>query len=131
MNNTDKLAEIENLLGKLPKFSCVEGCSACCGPIMASRLEWKRIEKETGIGEDEYQKQMGNKISNVFAGGDMNCIFLKQGRCSIYAIRPAICRIFGVSEHPRLICPKGGIPESVITKEDTDRALDVIMSLGK
>lgn len=36
---------------------------------------------------------------------DHACPFLEQGKCSIYAVRPAICRLWGNTE--RMPCPHG------------------------
>jgi len=38
------------------------------------------------------------------------CPLLVEGRCSVYALRPAICRGFGSVAEPRMACPFGCVP---------------------
>jgi Fe-S-cluster containining protein len=47
------------------------------------------------------------------------CRFLLAGRCSIYSMRPAICRLFGAVDHPMLRCPHGCRPEKYLTDAES------------
>lgn len=46
----------------------------------------------------------------------LTCGLLKKGRCSIYANRPLICRLFGVAKE--LPCPFGCKPERWLEKPE-------------
>ena len=37
------------------------------------------------------------------------CSFLRDGRCTVYAVRPMICRLWGIDE--TMPCPYGCVPE--------------------
>ena len=126
MNNTAKLASIETLLGTIPTFQCVEGCHDCCGPVPASRLEWKRIEQRTGMSWTHYMKEVERRSKS----DALSCPLLADGKCSVYDIRPAVCRVFGSSLHARLICPHDRKPEQPMTAEATDALMDKISALG-
>lgn len=117
MNNTKRLASIDTLLQGVPQFQCVEGCSDCCGPVPMTRLEMSRIKARVG----EYE--MFDK--------DLHCGLLKDGKCSVYDIRPAICRVFGATSfQPRLVCPHGRKPEQPLSREATDELIDKVKALG-
>lgn len=124
MNNTARLAEIDRLLKDVPTFECKPGCSACCGPIALSKLELKRIVDRTGINPKLLLTSFRLKT------GCINCPLLKDGKCSVYDIRPAICRIYGASEHPRLKCGIVPGPDKPLTKEETNRLVDQVLRLG-
>lgn len=95
---------------------------------MMSRLEWRRIIERTGKSEKEYHAEVTKRIE----AGNLQCVFLDDAnKCSIYDIRPAVCRIFGASEHHRLTCPHGARPERLMTVKETDALMDKVDSLGR
>lgn len=100
----DKVAKL------LPLFQC-QGCAKCCRgafgdntvtvfpdeirKIMAATgLDWLDVvEPEEDGDEDEY----GNRQAFEWAlrkKPDGDCIFLENGRCTIYDSRPFICRTY-------------------------------------
>jgi hypothetical protein len=97
-----KAEAFEEFYKKLPKIDCQGHCHTSCGPIAATKFEHKRIEKKAG--------------GPIAVDGDLNCSMLKDKRCSVYEIRPTICRLFGVVEG--LKCPYGCKPERLLTKEE-------------
>ena len=121
MNNTVRLAKIDDILAGVPKFQCVDGCADCCGPTLMSRLEWKRI-----------LQRLGKKSSELQVDDHMNCPMLDKttNKCGVYDIRPAICHVFGASEHERLVCPHGRKPEKSLTKSETSLIMHEIDALG-
>ena len=82
--------KIEDIYNKIPKVSC-KHCHDCCGPII-----WFKTEE---ILMKDYMKK--HKIENIkltseeFKKNDMKCPFLKNDRCSIYQVRPIVCRLQG------------------------------------
>ena len=129
MNNSARLAEIDRLLASVPGFQCKPGCADCCGPVCISRLELNRIVQRTGIKPKELLTSFRLKQSQKT--GCLKCPLLDaQNKCSVYDIRPAICRIFGSSDHPRLRCPHGLKPENPLTPEATNSLVDRVMGLG-
>lgn len=91
-NKLQKIYSLMSDLGKTaePYVACGKGCSACCHMnVMISQLEVNLIEKETGI--------KATKISSTRLHGHdkyvgVPCPFLKDGSCSIYELRPFVCR---------------------------------------
>jgi len=91
------------------KADCADcrGCSACCrgmgSSIVLDPLDIHRLV--TGLGQPFGQLLQGKLELNVadgiilpnlkMAGEEECCVFLnEEGRCSIHAFRPGICRLF-------------------------------------
>jgi Fe-S-cluster containining protein len=53
------------------------------------------------------------------------CPLLKAGRCSVYAIRPMICRLYGVTDE--MPCPHGCTPERMLTEHQAMELMDDAM----
>jgi hypothetical protein len=93
--NKGMIRRLEALYRLVPKVNCQQKCQAACGPIAMSGGEHRRIVERTGE-----QPTCHN----------LTCSLLnEQGQCSVYDIRPAICRLYGVT--PQLRCPFGCQPE--------------------
>jgi hypothetical protein len=115
-NETVLLAKIDSALSAIPKFECKPGCSECCGPVMMSRLEWQRICDRLGCTPE------GDL-------GTLDCPMLKDGRCSVYDIRPTICRLFGAIKD-KLLCPHGCHPERALTDAEAGVILGKVQRIG-
>lgn len=77
---------VEAIYAEVPPIKCQGLCVKCCCPVgdLMTEFERDRITKATG------------KKPNTHKDGRKVCNFLVDGKCSIYAIRPAICRIYGI-----------------------------------
>ena len=85
------------LYDRIPAFDCIKGCTDCCGPVPFGFSEWQ-------------------KVKNPVAATGIDCPYIEDGKCSIYEVRPFMCRIFGTVENLR--CPRGCGPEKLLTKEE-------------
>ena len=139
MNNTAKLAAIDSLLSRIPAFQCKPGCHDCCGPVPMTRLELKRIASATSQTESALMRKINKAILVGFSRSDAEaekavCPLLGEHGCTVYAIRPAICRLFGSSEdktpHSSLKCPHGCGPEKLLTAAETNSILNGVHRLG-
>ncbi|MBU0623054.1 MAG: YkgJ family cysteine cluster protein [Gammaproteobacteria bacterium] len=124
--NAEKLTEIDALYSTIPSFKCKPGCADCCGPIHYSRLEFYRCVKASGRSLQQVRDQIQKDVSN----NDYRCPFLnrKTNQCSVYAVRPAICRIFGTTGELR--CPHGYAPERMLSEESSRAILAQVKELG-
>jgi hypothetical protein len=69
-----------------PYIACSAGCASCCHyPVSVYPLEAELIEKRTG-----HRRQRAPAETAVPGSA---CVFLRAGRCSIYADRPMVCRM--------------------------------------
>lgn len=130
MNNTAKLAKIDALLSKIPTFQCKEGCFDCCGPLELSRLEYMRCIQASGRSAEDVRQQMQNNLKQ----GIYTCPLLdtQTGKCTVYEVRPAICRLFG-AVRGELVCPHGYAPEAekLLSDRQARDILKKVEELGK
>lgn len=112
-----RVGDIDRLYARLPSIDCTGRCVDSCTVIRMTRTEHRRIE---AAGVDVHQ------------GDDGRCSALTMfGRCSVYAIRPAICRLWGLTR--ALQCSYGCVPEGgYMTERDAYRWLaDVAEAAGE
>ncbi|MEG2372443.1 MAG: YkgJ family cysteine cluster protein [Hydrogenoanaerobacterium sp.] len=128
--NIDREIELQQKENRI-KFFCYKGCSACCDEYFyVSKGEYLAINQylsEHGITAETIEKaaeqkhrlkevysEEYNKLNsttfkangfddNQISKGFAQCIFLKDGACSIYPVRPIICRLYGIS-HSYAVC---------------------------
>ena len=90
-----KLRKIYNLMTDLgvaaePYVACSKGCSSCCKiNVTISQMEANLIAEKTGIKSKQLALSQSHS-PDKFIG--IPCVFLKNGSCSIYDIRPFVCR---------------------------------------
>lgn len=92
--------------------------SDCCGPITGSREERRRLPLLAAYDQKvEFMAEMD------FQGPDscLSCPYVTPSGCGVYDDRPLICRIYGVTEDPRLQCPHGMGPAKKLSVAETDR----------
>ena len=102
------MKKIKALYAEIPSFSCIEGCVECCGPVLFTQEEWKRVKDK-------------RKATS------MDCPYSLNGRCDIYADRPFICRLYGAAED--LKCPHGCGPEKLLTAEKSEALTKTYLKL--
>lgn len=81
----------------IPTFACVPGCHDCCGPVVASAWELKRLPTPDPI-----------KRAGCYSADGLSCPHLGPTGCQVYDERPLVCRMFGTVE--KLPCPHGRRP---------------------
>ena len=91
--------KLEAVYKAIPKSTCPPNCGQCCGPVFPSMAELRNIKEWCGVHHVEYRDFLGITEEGL-------CPYLGQMReCIIYAVRPFLCRILGVSMY--LDCPIG------------------------
>lgn len=96
--------DLDALYAGLPQIACVGKCAEACSSITLAIGEAARLH-----GADPERRA----IRTI----NRRCIYLTPaGRCSQYAIRPLICRVWGVLE--RLSCPHGCVPDRWLTDHE-------------
>jgi Fe-S-cluster containining protein len=128
MTNAEKLARIDILLSEIPSFACKPGCADCCGPFDLSRLEFHRCVKASGKSVEEIRRIIEKNLKQ----NQLSCPLLdrKTNHCTVYAVRPAICRVFGTT--PELRCPHGygPRPEEMLDDARAREILAQVKELG-
>ncbi len=114
MTNSERLVKLDAAMTTLPTFTCNPGCHDCCGPVVMSRLEWQRICDQ--LGETPGPR------------ADLTCPMLGPEGCRVYAIRPAVCHLYGVVRGA-LECPHVK-PERMISNQEARVLLGKVQRLG-
>jgi hypothetical protein len=105
-------ATLRAVYSQLPKLECKGLCLEFCGPVPTSPAERARIHKAAG--------------RKLITEAEAVCPYLsEEGRCTIYAIRPLMCRIWGMAEG--MECPHGCKPDRPLPREE---ALKLAAQLG-
>jgi Fe-S-cluster containining protein len=110
----NKYRKLDKIYGKIPEIDCKGLCHHSCTLIPVAKAESQRARDRLGCSPykptaDEIQRAIDNKSVPT-------CRALKDMKCSIYTIRPAICRLYGVAEG--LECQFGCKPKATLTKEE-------------
>lgn len=95
---------LRDIWAKIPKMvDCQGECQMSCGPVPSSQIE-------SGLMEERAGHQLGTDQN-------LMCNMLREnGLCSVYAVRPMICRLWGAT--PKLACPLGCKPERWLTDKE-------------
>jgi len=94
--STATRAKVETIWNRIPNVKCKGLCGQSCGPIMMSDVEEAIIRDKLGFLPD-------------FLPLSLTCPMYELGGCSIYKIRPAICRLYGCVS--QMCCPHGCQPD--------------------
>jgi uncharacterized protein len=132
---------LEAIYAEIPRLDCQQKCQGCCGPLLVPKIEHRRIEQAGKIVTlaslahvelNSMWKWMGKEnLAAMQPDGNMSCQLLMPitGRCTVYAIRPLICRIWGCIE--RMRCPHGCVPERWLTETEVRRMFEKILKLQR
>jgi hypothetical protein len=104
MTHADALMQLHALYAQIPAVACQGQCTEACGPLGMSQLEFLQVQRVTPL--------------RLAEGKTTTCPLLKRGRCTVYAKRPMICRLWGaVANMP---CPWGCRPARYLTVDEGD-----------
>lgn len=116
---------MEALYAQLPKIECQRKCQECCGPVMMTRLEARRLLE---VKCDTVPLKIGMGFFPRRSTNALVCPLLKNGECSVYSRRPAICRLWGLTEELR--CPFGCEPDVRWADVKAKQWLDAVQRIG-
>lgn len=101
--------DLQAIWDQVPSINCQGKCADSCGPIGCSSLERKLMEQRSG-----------RRLRPV--GKELTCSMLTpNGRCSVYSIRPLVCRFWGVTK--AMPCPHGCEPERWLSDKEAIRLM--------
>jgi hypothetical protein len=105
-------AKLAALYAQIPAFTCLPGCTDCCGPVPFQRREWARVKDKRAAPDDR-----------------IDCPYECASGCAIYAQRPFMCRLFGATDEPRLTCPHGCGPAQKLSAAEAHRLTNAYLAL--
>jgi Fe-S-cluster containining protein len=98
---------------RIPSFTCREGCHECCGIVPFSTDERNRVAVSRPL--EQWEPFVDSSWVPAAALSSFKCPFVGKDGCSIYELRPMVCRLFGAVDHPMMKCPMGSAPEKLLT----------------
>ena len=104
-----RYTQLDALYAELPTLACQRKCQEACGPIFLSQIElWRllRRTKRRALHSDP---------------ATLTCPLLSGGRCSVYRIRPLICRLWGLTR--AMACPFGCVPTRWLSEAEAQALL--------
>jgi Fe-S-cluster containining protein len=153
VSTASKYEKLDTLYASLPTVDCKKLCGfENCGPIQASKIETQRVEERRGfvkihsreVWQDVHQfafrnlpylpEQKDFYRALVFWQPDennFNCQFFMPavGTCSVYGLRPIICRLFALVDNLKLRCPFGCVPTRWISNEEAKKICEEVIKI--
>lgn len=107
----------------VPTVACKGLCHAACGVIPIAPAEREELVKLTGRRVKVETEPMpgGYLMLRMRSADDLSCRYLVRQRCSVYAARPLICRLYGAAE--ALPCAHGCEASAPLLSNAEGRAL--------
>jgi Fe-S-cluster containining protein len=123
--------KLSKKIGSLDEVTCTRGCHHCCYQMVALTLPEAvaMLDKSGDRWWRENQAEIESRamlwLSNTmdrrkWMGSKRPCIFLKDGECSVYRVRPFACATYAVVTDPDLCSPDN--PGSQVGIVDVDDA---------
>lgn len=118
-----QFSELDAIYARIPKIKCKRLCQDQCTLIAMTGPELKRIRDHTGRKNDliaaDDPEVLVQRVLEVHRNGGAAkpCPKLTaDGSCSAYAVRPLICRLYGLAR--KLACPHGCEVERMLTDQE-------------
>lgn len=94
----------EDIWMMIPDSGCIGACQEACTAIGMSKAE------HAMLAEVMYGFPFSDQMSNDLQyDRTYRCPALQGGRCTVYDIRPTVCRLWGSSDE--VPCPWGCVPK--------------------
>jgi Fe-S-cluster containining protein len=101
--------DIDDLCRLIPEFLCTPGCHECCRRF--------GVPSRTQVEEERIQRFTAERGMAAGQARGTTCPYLVVGLgCSIYPVRPLICRIYGTS--PTYRCVMGVSPLRLLHEDE-------------
>lgn len=95
----DTVLAVRELYRRVPKVNCKRLCGHACRTLIdMSAVERERIETYTGQRLPAWMNTVHNRVCPLLT---------PKGGCSVYGLRPMVCRVWGATDSPGMICPHG------------------------
>jgi Fe-S-cluster containining protein len=118
------------------KTTCVKGCNNCCmlfatctlpegiliAEVLLQKPDWRAIVPRLKKAAEEFCFE--GVGAHTYLNKKIPCVFLQDGLCSIYEIRPSTCRYYYSIQDPKLCDPDD--PRRKVATIDSSQIMDRI-----
>jgi Fe-S-cluster containining protein len=124
----DAFARLDRLYAELPTIRCQGRCAIACGPIPLSEIEARRLQLASHTKPRTVIRLLADGGPETLTPRE-RCIYLTPAdRCSVYAVRPLICRAWGLVR--LMSCMHGCLPDRWLRDTDFVRLAQAIERIG-
>lgn len=132
MSKAAKLAQafaaLDRLYAELPTISCQGRCAIACGPIPLSEIEARRLQLHAHVKPRTVIRLLADGGPHTEVPRE-RCIYLTPAdRCSVYAVRPLICRAWGLVR--LMSCMHGCLPDRWLRDTEFVRIAQAVERIG-
>lgn len=123
--DAEAIAKLEAIYASLPTVACQGRCSGSCGVVPLTDLEARRLQ----VVSHRKPRVLPVVAHTEMGSASQRCVYLTDaGRCSVYAARPLLCRVWGVLH--ALSCPFGCVPSRWVGSEEFMRIALAVEDIG-
>jgi Fe-S-cluster containining protein len=119
----DHEPSLADVYARIPPVPCKGLCQDSCGPIAMSEEEDERL-RARGVTVPS----MVSTVAAMEAGAEYWCPALRDGACTVYDVRPTICRLWGATRS--MPCPHGCTTDDALTQEQSHELLQAAAKAG-
>ena len=102
------LMDIEDLYALIPDIICTPGCIACCNNF--------GVPSRTAVEDERMQVYFRQHNLRFLEAKGNACPYVTARGCSIYPVRPLICRLYGTS--PSYRCQMNIMPLNPLHEDE-------------
>lgn len=118
---------LKKIYKKLPNIECKGLCHEACSVIAVKPIEHQTITNRIGFDPFQSRQQLNitQNVPEYIMGANSGCLkcplLSSDNKCTIYDIRPLICRVFGLTK--KLACPFGCMPDEWLKDSEVKKML--------
>jgi len=105
--------EIQDLYHLIPDMHCIPRCIQCCKDF--------GVPSRTKVEEERIKRFLQERGEGLRMAEGTTCPYVTQWGCSIYPVRPLICRLYGTSKN--YPCIRGVVPLNPL---DEDQETEIL-----
>jgi hypothetical protein len=124
VTRSKRLRILAEIYAEVPDPGCKGLCWEACTSVPVRPLELERLEEKSGRKLEGTMSIQGATLTGPLGSP---CPYLVLRRCTVYDVRPLICRVFGAAEG--LPCPHGCAPTHKISDGSVRKMIDRLEAL--
>ena len=127
-----QMEDFKQLEVETVNLPCKKCNGDCCGPdVHFSKDDIVELKKIVSLKKFKVlpTENSSSETYTISSKGIKNtkCVFLKNNKCSIYSLRPKICRDYGVKYY--IQCPYNGMKTIPTDQEERNRLTEAVQEI--
>lgn len=118
---------LEDVWAAIPRIECRKRCAGSCTVIPLHRVELVKLRTQAPKAEARTYV-VAPEVRVLTTTADGHCPLLRFKECTVYEVRPLICRLYGVAEG--MSCVHGCKPERMLLREEAHVLMEAVHRIG-